>query len=117
MTEAVDAKGGRWFFDVAGPYTSYRGGMARSDVVWKALGRAHALRGVEVGPLVFLTTQLPAPASEGGVALRAAGREAFFDVIDLLSASDRARLVRYSGGDAVGPASTEATSGPATSPT
>ena len=109
--EATDTNGGRWYFDVAGPYTSYRGGMARTEVVWKALGRAHALRGAGIGPLVLLTTQMPAPKSEGDLALRAAGRDACCDVIDLFSDADRERLAGYAAG--VGDT---ATSEPATSP-
>lgn len=105
---AEDRSGARWYFDVAGPYTSHRGGMSRSDVVWKALGRAHALRGVssraagETVPLVFLTTDLPRPRSEGDKALRAAGPEGFFDVIDVLAHEGRARLARYGAGGHAG---------------
>src|SRR5439155_211493 len=52
---ATDASGERWYFDVAGAFTSYRGGLLRMDAVWKALGRAHALRGqVHRVPLVLL---------------------------------------------------------------
>ena len=38
---AADAGGRTWYFDVAGPNSAYRGGMARSETVWRALGRAH----------------------------------------------------------------------------
>src|SRR5206468_11740215 len=43
--KAVDGVGGEWLFDVCGPRVSYRAGMSRPEVVWRALGRAHALRG------------------------------------------------------------------------
>src|SRR5205823_4056036 len=58
---ADDAEGATWYFDVAGTFTSHRGGLLRTEAVWKALGRAHALRGAAPGirPLVLLTTQLP----------------------------------------------------------
>jgi hypothetical protein len=67
--------------------------------VWRALGRASALRGRrgEV-PLVLLTTHLPRRGGEGDVALRAAGPEAFFDAIGLLDDDDVDRLALYAMG-------------------
>ena len=57
---ATDREGATWFFDVAGAFASHRGGLLRTDTVWRTLGRAHALRGVPAGvPLVLLTTRLP----------------------------------------------------------
>lgn len=96
---ATDAEGATWFFDVSGAFTSHRGGMTRSDTVWKCLGRAHSLRGQVAGvPLVFLTTNLPRPQSEGDKALRSAGPSAFFDAIEMLSDEDRERLKLYAKG-------------------
>ena len=96
---ALDGADARWFFDVPGANTSHRGGMLRSDVVWKALGRASALRGqVADVPIVFLTTNLPRRPSEGDTALRAAGPSAFFDAIDLRSDEACERLSRYAKG-------------------
>lgn len=90
---AEDVSGRRWFFDVAGPFTSHRGGLLRADVVWRALGRASAIRGREPDtPLVLLTTDLPKRRSEGDTALRAAGPGVFLDVIDVLSVEGRQRL-------------------------
>ncbi len=40
---ATDADGLEWYFDVSGAFTSTRGGLLRTDTVWKALGRAQAL--------------------------------------------------------------------------
>jgi site-specific DNA-methyltransferase (adenine-specific) len=98
---AEDALGAPWHFLVAGPFTTHRGGMARTDVVWRTLGQAHALRGGGPAgvPLVVLTTELPRRPGEGDAALRAAGPDACFDVVDLLADDDRARLVRYAKGD------------------
>ena len=62
---ATDGDGATWLFDVAGPHVTHRGGMARTDVVWQALGRANAVRGRGLGSLVFLTTELPRRSSEG----------------------------------------------------
>lgn len=96
---AADAEGQPWFFDVAGPFTSTRGGLARIETVWRTLGRVAALRGRRPDvPVVVLTTQLPRPQSEGDLAVRAAGPDALFDVIDLRAAPDVARLARYAGG-------------------
>ncbi len=101
---ATDARGAEWHFDVAGPFRTHRGGLVRTDAVWKALGRAHALRGQGAArpPLVVLTTDLPRRPSEGDTALRAAGPDAFFDAVDLLSADGRRRLGLYAGGGRTG---------------
>lgn len=96
---ARDADGGSWFFDVSGGFTSHRGGLLRTDTVWRSLGRAQAVKGrVADVPLVFLTTNLPRRPSEGDTALRAAGPTAFFDAIELFSDAGRARLERYATG-------------------
>jgi len=96
---AKDGEGVAWLFDVSGAFTSHRGGLLRTDTVWKSLGRAFALKH-ERGhaPLVFLTTHLPRRPSEGDTALRAAGPEAFFDAIEMLSAESLQRLRRYAEG-------------------
>ncbi len=101
-----DATGGRWHVDVPGPFASRRGGLLRADVLWKALGRAHALRGGDPDgrPLLVLTSDLPRRPSEGDTALRAAGPGAFFDAVDMLDVDGRSRLRQYaSAGVAVGP--------------
>jgi modification methylase len=98
---ARDADGATWFFDVSGAFTSHRGGLLRTDTVWKSLGRAHALRGKiggDAAPLVFLTTHLPRRPSEGDTALRSAGPDAFFDAIEMLSDEGRERLEIYAKG-------------------
>jgi len=94
---ALDDTGGHWLFDVAGPFTTYRGGLLRTEAVWRSLGRAHALRGrgSPAVPLVLLSTALPHRPSEGDTALRAAGPQAFFDLIEMLADPDRGRLARY----------------------
>jgi len=96
---ATDDDDETWFFDVTGAFTSHRGGLLRTDTVWKSLGRAYALRAArgEV-PLVFLTSHLPRRSSEGDTALRAAGPDAFFDAIEMLSPDSLERLQRYAKG-------------------
>ena len=97
---AVDQEGFAWYFDVSGAFTTHRGGLLRTDTVWKSLGRAHALREhlPEDTHLVFLTTNLPRRPSEGDTALRAAGPNAFFDAVDMLSEDGLERLRQYSEG-------------------
>ena len=98
---ATDAGGSPWWFDVAGPYTSHRGGLLRMEAVWRALGRSAALRGAGGDtPLVLLTSHLPRRPSEGDTALHAAGPAAFFDAIELLADADLARLGSYARGAA-----------------
>jgi DNA modification methylase len=96
---AVDAEGRTWYFDVAGPNSAFRGGMARSETVWRTLGRAHVLASVDVAPFVVLTTQLPRPGTEADRALRAAGPGALFDAVDLFSDDARTRLAAYASGE------------------
>ena len=100
---ATDAAGRTWHFDVGGPNSAYRGGMSRSETVWRALGRAHVMAASGVTPFVVLTTQLPRPGTEAERALRAPGPGGIFDVVDLLSAGARARLAAYAGGRAGAP--------------
>jgi DNA modification methylase len=102
--EATDAEDRTWFFDVAGAFTSHRGGLLRTETVWKSLGRAYALRdalkrqGDGPVPLVFLTSHLPRRPSAGDTALRAAGPDAFFDAIEMLTADGLEKLQRYAKG-------------------
>jgi DNA modification methylase len=94
----TDAKGRTWYFDVAGPNSAYRGGMARSETVWRALGRAHVLAAGGHAPFVVLTTQVPRPGTEADRALRAPGPGGIFDVVDLLADDAATRLKAYARG-------------------
>ena len=94
----TDAKGRTWYFDVAGPNSAYRGGMARSETVWRALGRAHVLAAGGHAPFVVLTTQVPRTGTEADRALRAPGPGGIFDVVDLLSGDAPTRLKAYARG-------------------
>ncbi|HTD50561.1 MAG TPA: site-specific DNA-methyltransferase [Acidimicrobiia bacterium] len=97
---ATDADEVEWYFDVSGAFTSTRGGLLRTDTVWKTLGRAHVLRGEELqGPLVFLTSHLPRKGSEGYVALKKVAEQGgFFDAIEMRSAEGYERLRKYAEG-------------------
>ena len=96
---AVDQLGKTWYFKTVGAHMTHRAGMTNAGAVWDTLGRLHAIRDhVDGCPVVLLTTRLPERNSEPSRALRSAGPSAYFDVIDLLSTSDRARLAKYASG-------------------
>ena len=83
---ATDPHGRDWLFDIAGPNTTHRGGMLRTDVVWRALGRAAAIKTARgTTPLVLLTTALPRPKSDGAHALAATGVDLACATIDIAS--------------------------------
>jgi len=94
----TDAAGRTWYFDVAGSNSAYRGGMARSETVWRALGRAHVMAASGRAPFVVLTTQLPRSGTEADRALRAPGPGGLFDAVDLLCPDAGSRLAAYGGG-------------------
>jgi DNA modification methylase len=100
---ATDGRGKTWYFDVAGSNSSYRGGMTKTETVWRTLGRAHVMAANQVGPLIVLTAQLPRPGSEGERALRATGPSGFYDAIDLFDKAARRRLTGYATGTKAGP--------------
>jgi site-specific DNA-methyltransferase (adenine-specific) len=100
---ARDAAGRTWYFDLAGSNSAYRGGMAKTDTVWRALGRAHVMASNDIAPLVILTTHLPRPGSEADRALRATGPGGIFDAVDLLSVAARRRLAAYASRGSVCP--------------
>ncbi len=100
--EAVDATGGEWMIEIGGPFTRHRGGLNSADAVWRLLGRAHALRGAGHRVLV-LTSELPRRRTEFDQAIRAAGPEALFDVIDVFDDADLERLATYAREGAIDP--------------
>jgi site-specific DNA-methyltransferase (adenine-specific) len=100
---AEDATGRTWYFDLAGVNSAYRGGMARSETVWRTLGRTHVMAANGIGPLIVLTTQLPRAGTEADRALRAAGPGGIFDAVDLLSPAACERLSFYAAGRAGSP--------------
>jgi site-specific DNA-methyltransferase (adenine-specific) len=99
----TDSAGRTWYFDVAGPNSAFRGGMIRSETVWRTLGRAHVMAAGDVAPFVVLTTQLPRPGTEADRALRAPGPGGLFDAVDLLSDAALARLATYARGRSASP--------------
>jgi len=99
--EALDADGQRWWFDVSGAFKSHRGGLLRTDTIWKSLGRAAVLQThPDAASLVLLSSHLPKPRSEGDKALRAnLPPKPIFDVIGMLDTSGFERLRLYASGE------------------
>src|SRR5882724_4975454 len=96
VASALDGR--EWWFDVTGGFTTVRGGLARADVLWRALGRASVLK-VAGGPrLILLTSHLPALGTPLDNALRSVGPDRVFDIVAMGSAAGRARLAAYAGG-------------------
>jgi DNA modification methylase len=91
---AEDRRGGRWLFDVSGSYARDKSGLVKSDTLWKALGKAAALRALEPkGPrLVLLTMDLPAPNSPEHAALVALRGDVVTDALGMLDANTAERL-------------------------
>ena len=94
---ATDADGVEWYFDVSGAFTSTRGGLLRTDTVWKSIGRAHALAQEKDRRIVFLTSHKPRKGSEGEVALRNA-EDIIFDIIEMRDPEDIEKLQKYAAG-------------------
>jgi hypothetical protein len=67
---ALDSSNGQWSFDVSGGHTTYRPGLRRTDVLWKAIAKAAVLAQASGAPFVLLTTGLPSPGSAGAAALQ-----------------------------------------------
>jgi len=82
------ADGRRWSIDVCGALTVTKAGLARTDEVWQAIGRASLLP----GPVLLLTSHLP--TAQGAKALRAA----CLDAVGLTSPDAPERLRAYAAG-------------------
>jgi DNA modification methylase len=94
---ATDADEVEWYFDVSGAFTSTRGGLLRTDTVWKSLGRAHVLAQNVKGPIVFLTSHAPRPGSEGDIALRKS-EDVVYAVIEMRTTEGYEKLRKYAAG-------------------
>ena len=95
---AHDASGANWYFDVAGAATRHRGGLLRTETVWRTLGRAAAVCDHIDGPFVVLTSALARRGTPGDAAMRAAGSSMVFDVIVFTDGAALGRLASYSSG-------------------
>jgi hypothetical protein len=90
---ATDADDVEWYFDVSGAFTSTRGGLLRTDTVW----RAHVLAQNVKGPIVFLTSHAPRPGSEGDIALRKS-EDVVYAVIEMRTTEGYEKLRKYAAG-------------------
>ena len=89
----TDATGAPWYFKLLGAHTTFRAGATNVSAVWDTLGRLHAVRDHVGGvPVVLLTAKTPERSSESWTALRAAGRSAYFDLVDVFNDAGRTRL-------------------------
>lgn len=100
---ARDRDGAEWFVDVSGAFTSPRAGLLRTDTLWKALGKAAIVReGVPGARYLLLATDKPPARSAGGKALAMVtgptAAKLVYDVIELTSDEDLARLAAYGRG-------------------
>lgn len=98
-----DASGETWLFDVCGAFTATRGGLQRTDALWKAVGKAAIVQHTRGRDrYVLLTTDRPSPTSAGGKALAAVTgtgtRSPVYDVIGLHLPMDLERLGAYGQG-------------------
>jgi len=96
--------GQMWHFDVTGAFTTERGGLRRTDTIWKSLGKA-AVRQSDTltkdtgARYVLLTTSLP-PSGVGLRALKSAQEsDVIFDALEMLREEHQKRLVRLANGD------------------
>jgi site-specific DNA-methyltransferase (adenine-specific) len=95
---ATDADDDEWYFDVSGAFTSTRGGLLRTDTVWKSLGRAHILASKGIERIVLLTSDLPRKGSEGATALEIALKDIVYDAIEMRSDEGFETLRKYAAG-------------------
>lgn len=86
--EVEGQDGRRWLVIVAGALTVTKAGLARTDEVWQAIGKASVLP----EPVLLLTSHLP--AGDGAKALKAAG----LDAIGLTSPDGPDHLRAYATG-------------------
>lgn len=100
---AHDRSGRPWHFEVAGGFTSHRPGLKRTDVLWRALGKALVLQEAEPKvPLVLLTPERPTMGTPGALALQqvCGPDKAVRAVVEMPSADDRRVLRELAAGGA-----------------
>jgi site-specific DNA-methyltransferase (adenine-specific) len=96
--QALDQSGHPWLFDLHGAFSASAPGLARTDVLWKAIGRAAAVdRHRDGRRLVLLTSHVPPPRSPAARILSemVGPDRAIHDVIELLDPEGAARLAAH----------------------
>ena len=96
---ASDTRGRRVPVELSGAYTVSQSGLARSDLLWRTIGRLAVLGTTGLGPALVVTTDLPPARSAGDRALRALGPDVLLDVVVPFDAGGTERLTRYASGD------------------
>lgn len=93
---ATDADDRRWYFDVAGGFTSIRPGLRRSEVLWKSIAKGAAVKQVDPeAHVVVLTTAEPPPRSPAAGALAAVcGAGKPVDAVLLLGSAESVATLR-----------------------
>jgi site-specific DNA-methyltransferase (adenine-specific) len=94
---ATDATGRTWVVLVAGASTVVRGGLRRSDVLFRTLGEASVLTAAGY-PVLVLTTDLPVLRTAPLVALREARGRSLVDALELAAPGVPERLAAYAAG-------------------
>jgi DNA modification methylase len=80
----TDPSGRRWWFLVAGGFTTGPTGLKRTDVLWRVLGQASVLRSVDPAARIgVLTTGIPARGHPNEVALRPVLGSLIAGIVDL----------------------------------
>jgi site-specific DNA-methyltransferase (adenine-specific) len=81
---AVDPSGQRWWFLVAGGFTTGPTGLRRTDVLWRTIGEAAVLHAAAPDvPVVVLTTAVPPRGHPNEAALRPLLGSVIHAVVDL----------------------------------
>ena len=96
--EAKDQSGTAWLFDLSGAFTASAPGLVRTEVLWKAVGRAAVIDRHRAGrKLVLLTSHRPTERSPGAriLAEMVGPDRPIFDVVELLDDEGAARLAAY----------------------
>jgi hypothetical protein len=98
---ATDAKGRAWLFDVVGGFTGSTNGLRRTDLLYRALGRASVVKLHDPDTRVLvLTSSLPKRNSAGDQALSAARGATIVDALVPTDGDARAALKRLATGRA-----------------
>jgi site-specific DNA-methyltransferase (adenine-specific) len=95
---ATDASGRRWWFLVAGAFTSGPSGLRRAEVLWRTLGRASALHAFDPdASIAVLTTAMPTKGTPNDAALRAVVPSPIRAVVDLSAPDAFQRILEAIG--------------------
>ena len=94
---AYDRDGQAWCFLVAGGFTRYRGGLQRAEILWRAVGKAAALRAAGISRLVLLAPDVPPSGSPGARALElvAGDNNPVTAVVDMLGDGALAQMKAF----------------------